>query len=556
MNRRVFMVSCSASAIASVLTASPCNVQSRAATKGSLAMNMPQFYTDKVSAYPGETIAIHASGALSPVTLTVTRVAKDKLVVEKIDGIKLAYEDTPDNACVIGCDWPVAHSLKVGKDWATGYYDLHMEGPDGSSSHHFFCVKKNLSAVKAKAVIILNTNTYQAYNYWGGANAYARVAGMEFGQPTTDEDRNQAIGVLALNRPYAQGLLVPPKGFPRLVNIDNRGVGDPALPKDMNWFIENQPTPYDGSAGFIDKWEHHFAAWCEINGYEIDYLTDHDFESGEDILGGYKSVLLVGHSEYWSGPQRDGLNDYVEGGGNLAVFSGNTGYWKVRWEKDAQSLICHKWKGETDDPLWQDSAARTDATHLWSHPEFGRSEAEVTGLSFLYGGYHRLGLCAARGAGGYTIYDDKHWALENTDLYYGDVIGGNLPFLGYENDGCPIAFSPDGLPVADGGIGIPQNLEIIGLAPATLFEDETSPYPALIPPENPDTLARIAYGESTPANKKRLQRGHAVMASFKKGQGEVFNGGTTEWAHGLAAKDPFVEKITHNVLSRFGLSPS
>jgi hypothetical protein len=52
--------------------------------------------------------------------------------------------------------------------------------------------------------------------------------------------------------------------------------------------------------------------------------------------------------------------------------------------------------------------------------------------------------------------------------------------------------------------------------------------------------------------RRRLLHGHAVMASFTRGAGEVFNGGTTEWAHGLAARDPFVERITRNVLSRFG----
>ena len=50
----------------------------------------------------------------------------------------------------------------------------------------------------------------------------------------------------------------------------------------------------------------------------------------------------------------------------------------------------------------------------------------------------------------------------------------------------------------------------------------------------------------------RVLRGHAVMASFKRGKGEVFNCGTTEWAHGLAAGDPFVARITKNVLARFG----
>jgi hypothetical protein len=43
-----------------------------------------------------------------------------------------------------------------------------------------------------------------------------------------------------------------------------------------------------------------------------------------------------------------------------------------------------------------------------------------------------------------------------------------------------------------------------------------------------------------------------VMASFARGKGEVFNGGTTEWAHGLKAGDPFIARITRNVLRRFG----
>jgi hypothetical protein len=44
-----------------------------------------------------------------------------------------------------------------------------------------------------------------------------------------------------------------------------------------------------------------------------------------------------------------------------------------------------------------------------------------------------------------------------------------------------------------------------------------------------------------------------VMASFRRGRGEVFNGGTTEWAHALKAGDPFITQITRNVLKRSGL---
>ncbi|WTZ24697.1 hypothetical protein OG344_30950 [Microbispora sp. NBC_01389] len=44
-----------------------------------------------------------------------------------------------------------------------------------------------------------------------------------------------------------------------------------------------------------------------------------------------------------------------------------------------------------------------------------------------------------------------------------------------------------------------------------------------------------------------------MIAAFTRGDGEVFNGGTTEWSHVLSFGEPFVERITHNVLRRFGL---
>jgi hypothetical protein len=220
----------------------------------------------------------------------------------------------------------------------------------------------------------------------------------------------------------------------------------------------------------------------------------------------------------------------------------------VRWEDDGRRLVCHKWAGFEADPVA--AADPAEGTHLWSHPAFAWPEAATTGLSFLFGGYHRLGLCVARGAGGYTVYRAEHWALEGCDLYYGDVFGDAVPLVGYENDGCALTVGEDGLPAPATRLGVPANLEIIAMAPAA-FGEAQSPYRALIPPEKLDVVAEIAHGSATPQAQARMLRGHAVMASFAKGRGEVFNAGTTEWAHGLAAGDPFVTRITRNVLRRF-----
>ncbi len=45
--------------------------------------------------------------------------------------------------------------------------------------------------------------------------------------------------------------------------------------------------------------------------------------------------------------------------------------------------------------------------------------------------------------------------------------------------------------------------------------------------------------------------GSGMMVAFKRGKGEVFNGGYCEWVRGLKEKKPFAEKITRNVLDRF-----
>ena len=338
-------------------------------------------------------------------------------------------------------------------------------------------------------MLVLSTNTLFAYNYWGGASAYAHVESLVARQATLAQAMENAIGRLSTQRPIAPLLIAAPADMPRNVNLKKRGFEQRswAGAEDSVWARAHAQSPYDASAGYLNKWEHHFVRWAEAEGIGLDYLTDYDLDVDPAALDRYGCVILAGHSEYWSGPERAALDRFVDRGGRLAIFSGNTGFWKVRWEDDGRTLVCHKWKGfEAED------VAPADATHLWSHPAFRRPEAEITGLSFIFGGYHRLGLCAARGAGGYTVYRDRHWALEGCDLYYGDVFGDDVPLLGYENDGCDLTFGEDGLPAPVARLGVPADLEIIGpSAPAALRRRTQAPTAPASPP-NAATWGRPA----------------------------------------------------------------
>ena len=71
---------------------------------------------------------------------------------------------------------------------------------------------------------------------------------------------------------------------------------------------------YNATSAGEDRWthwEHPFVAWCEREGYALDYAVNSDLEFQLGILEPYQLVLSVGHDEYWSAPMRDTLEDFI-----------------------------------------------------------------------------------------------------------------------------------------------------------------------------------------------------------------------------------------------------
>lgn len=58
-------------------------------------------------------------------------------------------------------------------------------------------------------------------------------------------------------------------------------------------------------------------------------------------------------------------------------------------------------------------------------------------------------------------------------------------------------------------------------------------------------------GFELPEYLRDREYGSGMVASFEKGNGEVFCAGTCEWVAGLIRRDEFTELITKNVLERF-----
>lgn len=453
-------------------------------------------YAGQISVAAGEEIGLHLSSSQSAVDVVIERVGQNRQRVWQREAVATAPQTIPDRASSDGCKWP--ESVRVNtQGWTSGYYvatltarkagkpDSQTDSPADSqtdrptdvkpiTSSLFFIVRAAEPGQKSKVLLQLSTNTYNAYTNWGGHSLYAYH----------DRDGLQGHRV-SFNRPLSSQ---------------------------------------------FESWEGPLVRWAEKEGIELEYAANSDLEFHPEILSAYRLVLSVGHDEYWSSPMRDNLEKFISAGGNVAFFSGNTCCWQVRSEESGRALTCWK-QNYTVDPYFRGDQPQLLAT-LWSHHLIGRPENQLTGVGFLWGGYHRSHDQLMNGPGSYEIHRPEHWVLAGTGLKEHDRFGGKDTIVGYECDGCEMRWE-SGRPYPTGRDGTPTNFEIIGTCPAVWAPGDSWWY---------DRFPKDRIGA-------------AVMGVYTRG-GTVFTCGSTDWAHGLKGGDEMVAKITRNVIDRLAKSSS
>lgn len=493
------------------------------------------------SVAPGGRVALHLSSAGGrPVDIEVARAGAGREVVHSEQAVPAGDHPTPHGAAQDGCGWPVAAEVAVGDGWRSGYYEVVLEiDVDGKRrrSHAFFVVRPPATGPTARILLALSTNTWHAYNDFGGRNLYTGGTSV------------------SLQRPMAPGYLHKPPGIGRRVTVVH--APDRQMAAHVGYLQLNHLSGYAGSAGWPD-WELPFLEWAGREGHAIDVVTNADVEEHPALLrdDAYSLFLSVGHDEYWSSAMRDTVEGFIGRGGNAAFLSGNTAFWQVRLEDPtpagpAGTMVGYKGRFK-DDPVYGTERIG-ELTSMWSDHEIGRPENQMTGVSFARGGYHRIGKRVPNGAGAYTIHRADHWLFEGTGLDYGDVLGADVVLVGYECDGCAFTYR-DGLPYPTGEDGTPEGFTILGTAPAAHFTRTTATRPP--PPDEPSEVEFIAarlFGTRDPEAVQRIEHGHAVLGTYTSpAGGVVVTSGSTDWAHGLAGRDPQVEQITRNLLHRLG----
>ncbi|MDB6135701.1 MAG: hypothetical protein JWM59_3944 [Verrucomicrobiales bacterium] len=441
-------------------------------------------YTGQVSYAPGEEVTLCVSCGGPVFSVEVTRLgAKPQQVWSAADVAGKAYP-VPENASSHGCQWPVAVTFRIPPEWRSGYYQVVLRTRDqgGGFTHRnartaeagcFFILRGGGAAPRAKILLQLSSNTYNAYNNWGGFSLYAY----------NGRNGNQGHRVSFERPPASQ----------------------------------------------FGNWELPFVEWAERQGFEMDYIANNDLEFHPEELQGRSLVLSVGHDEYWSAPMRDTLEKFIEAGGNAAFFSGNVCCWQVRSEDKGRALTSWK-QNYHSDPVYAARQGYDLLASLWSHHLIKRPENQLTGVGFLWGGYHRSHGQLMEASGAFNVHRPDHWLLTGTGLKAGDAFGGKDTIVGYECDGCELEFR-DGLPFPTHRDGTPESFEIVCTAPAQWHPDDCQWYDQW----------------------ENGRKGHAVLGVHQRGKGTVFTCGSTDWSHGLRGGDPAVDRITRNLLEKLAV---
>ena len=385
-------------------------------------------YAGQRSVAQGEQLPVHVSTTASKYQVEVARLGAAREVVWEAKAVPGQAHPVPEDASANGCRWPESVRVPVGAGWKSGFYEIVFRAEDAggkwshrgkrtATSNAWFIVRQAKPGTTSKILLQLCTNTYNAYNNWGGFSVYAY----------NSLSNNQGHRV-SFERPC------PPQ---------------------------------------FGRWELPFVQWAEKNGYALEFAANEDLEFRPEILASYKLVLSVGHDEYWSTPMRDHLEEWIGTGGNVAFFSGNTCCWQVRAEDDGRAFTCCKQNYHLD-PVFQTRDFKT-LTTAWGHHLLKRPENELTGVGFLWGGYRKSHGQFMDDPAEYEVHRPDHWVFEGTALKRGDKFGGGNTIVGYECDGCELEWR-EGLPFPTHRDGTPDSFQVLSTCPARWHPDDAEWY--------------------------------------------------------------------------------
>ena len=437
-------------------------------------------------------------------------------------GLRLASDDLFD------CRWESTFTWNVPRTARSGLYVARARFGGLENTRQYdstFLVRPAPRRAPSRILVLCSTNTWRAYN------------GAPFG--VWPDSLHAVIGTDGL--PNSPG---NPPAF-CLYRRHAAGQGTYHMGLRLPWPVAGPYVLYGGPTRYshLMRAERFLHAWLEKEGYSFDLAADDDLHRDPELLRRYQVVMLNGHSEYWSLPMLTGLEAFLRNGGNLAVLSGNSLFWRVSFDPEETVMECRKVDAPGDQMLprergesWHsDDGLRGGLLRDCGHPGW-----KYTGLETL--GWNNQG--NPRNFGPYVATGTDHFLFhqpEETGIQPGERFGQG---------------PQGGLPLANGH---EFDLRLSTLA---ALQQEPSP-PGSTVPADPPGIVPLANGIIPwkeggaafdyffrPIQPKTDQGGEMIYWE-RPGGGRVFNAGSIGSGWALSA-DPKFQTLMRNVLAHFG----
>ncbi|QWF82642.1 carboxypeptidase-like regulatory domain-containing protein [Amycolatopsis sp. CA-230715] len=302
-----------------------------------------------------------------------------------------------------------------------GLYYFHLETESGSRFSFPWVVAPRTPS--ARIAVLASTNTWNAYNNFGGRSNYINAAGLPAEPILVPRLEMRRYTESSFSEHDLPDDAYPPLSFERPEPLNQIGFGE--RPEDP---VRGRQPCHLAAA----EWR--LLSWLERSGYDHDLYADEHLHDGTLDLDAYRVLVLNTHPEYWSREMYDAVWSWVhERGGKLAYLGGNGVDCEVSFTGDgALRFLTHV------------SGSHESRMHRSYRPT-----SALLGVVFTNAG-------AMTGAP-YEVLSPEHWA------FGGSCARGDLFGVRSLHERCPGgasahetdkvgAFSPDGVTVLARGL--------------------------------------------------------------------------------------------------------
>ncbi|MEM7370608.1 MAG: N,N-dimethylformamidase beta subunit family domain-containing protein [Bacteroidota bacterium] len=254
-----------------------------------------EFHMDHWTFEAGEKVNLYVSNSSKDtVRLKLySPLRRDSMLVE--EGFQASFQKVSQRPAVHGTNWQASFSFHLPNNISSGWYVIELSNQTFTKRSSIFIAPPPHS-IQKEVAIIFSTNTWNAYNHWGGQSFYSRNH-----TPVISFDRPQLLADPFLDNTYP-----------------------------------NHQFYFQGANRDL-----HLAELLDSAEIAFDAYSMTELEKGDPRLAQYSTLIFSTHTEYWSWNMLHHLNRCLDSGVSALFLAGNVAVYVTEFDSTFRQISIH-----------------------------------------------------------------------------------------------------------------------------------------------------------------------------------------------------------------------